>query len=570
MNAHAPDTLWQRRLTWVTLGLCAAGAALVWRAFDLQVLDKTFLQARGDARHLRVVPLPAHRGNIVDRQGDILAASTPVDSIWVSPEDIDLNDPQWAKLAQFLNLPLPQIHSHIQTYHDRSFVYLRRHIAPDLKDQVMALKLAGVFAQREYRRFYPSGEIATQVLGVTDVDDHGIEGLELAYDGLLRGTPGAERVVKDLLGKAVERVELVREANPGALLALSIDHRIQYLAYRELKAAVLQHHAQAGSAVVLDTHTGEVLAMVNLPAYNPNNRPEYRSVNARNRAVTDVLEPGSTIKPFAVITALTQHAYAPQTLIDTRPGSLQIGGRTIRDVHNYGVIDVAQIIQKSSNVGIAKIALSLPKEALWQTYNDAGLGRVTDSGFPGEASGRLPPHRGWHTIDQASLSFGYSMAVTPLQLAHAYVALANDGLAMPISFIKRNVPPDGYRVLDGAAVRAVRTMLETVVEEDGTGVRARVPGYRIAGKTGTVRKVGVNGYMENKYLSLFAGFAPASRPRLAMVVVVDEPTGAYYGGQVAAPVFGAVMAEALRMLDVPPDNTPKGPLKADLLAGIAP
>jgi cell division protein FtsI (penicillin-binding protein 3) len=549
-----------RRL--LMLGVLAAAALLlVWRAVDLQVVRKDFLQGQGDARYLRVVSEPAHRGMITDRHGEPLAISTPVDSVWANPPALIQARDAWPRLAKVLDIKRNELERLLAAKQDKEFVYLKRRVTPDMARRVMALEIPGVALEPEYKRFYPAGEVTAHVVGFTNVDDEGQEGMELMYNDRLRSVAGAKRVIKDRLGRIVENVERVAEPRPGDNVALSIDRRIQYLAYRELKAAVQKHRADAGSAVILDAHSGEVLAMVNQPAYNPNNRERLKSSHLRNRAVTDVFEPGSTIKPFTVAAALESGRFKPRTMLDTHPGSFRVGRKLIRDFRDYGVIDVSTVIRVSSNIGASKLALAISPEHLWQTFAGVGFGELTGSRFPGESEGLLTDFGAWREIERATVSYGYGLSVTTLQLARAYAALATDGRPLPVSFLRREVdelkdweamyPP----VASAKNLRAVRGMLETVVAKGGTGRRAAVSGYRIAGKTGTVKKASAGGYLEDSYLSLFAGMAPASDPRLVMVVVVNEPRGEeYYGGAVAAPVFANVMAGALRMLDVPPDN----------------
>jgi cell division protein FtsI (penicillin-binding protein 3) len=549
-----------RRL--LVLGVLAlAAVGLVGRAVDLQVARKDFLQGQGDARYLRVVAEPAHRGMITDRYGEPLAISTPVDSVWANPQELINARESWPALARVLGMRSAALERLLANYRDKEFVYLKRRVTPDVAQAVMALEIPGVTLEPEYRRYYPAGEVTAHVVGFTNVDDVGQEGMELAYDKRLRSTPGAKRVIKDRLGRVVENVERVTEPQPGADIALSIDRRLQYLAYRELKAAVQKNRADAGSAVILDVHTGEVLAMVNQPSYNPNNRDDLKSSRLRNRAVTDVFEPGSTIKPFTVAAALETGRFSPTTLVDTTPGRLRIGHKVIHDFRNYGIIDVATIIQKSSNVGASKLALSLAPKRLWQALASVGFGEHTGSAFPGESAGLLTDYGSWHDIQRATVSYGYGLSVTTLQLARAYAALANNDRPPPVSFLRRSLKQEVslegiYEPsLSAASLRAVRHMMEAVVAKGGTGTRAAVPGYRIAGKTGTVKKQKAGGYREDSYLALFAGLAPASDPQLAMVVVIDEPRGeVYYGGAVAAPVFSRVMSGALRMLDIPPDD----------------
>ncbi len=544
---------WRRRVLAGALLLFAAG--LVGRAIYLQVWQDEFLQRQGDARYLRVVEIPAHRGMITDRHGEPLAISAPVDSVWANPSALQMSAEQRRALARLLGISPSRLQRRLESG-GREFVWLRRHVSPQVAEQVRALAIEGVDLRRESRRFYPAGEVTAQVVGLTDIDDRGQEGLELAYDERLRGVPGRKRVIKDRLGRVVRQVALLQAPRPGENLRLSLDRRIQYLAYRELKAAVRRHRAKGGSLVVLDVATGEVLAMVNQPSVNPNDRRALRSDALRNRAVTDLFEPGSTVKPFVVAAALAGGDYTVDTPVDTSPGTLRVGRKTVHDVRDYGLIDVARVIQKSSNVGIAKIALSLPRERVWEVYNDVGFGVATESGFPGEPDGRLPFFSEWTPLSQATLAFGYGLAVTPLQLAQAYAVLAADGVLRRPRFLHQPGPVEGRRVIDAAVAVRVRALLEGTVSPEGTAVKAAIPAYRVAGKTGTVRKSAAGGYREDAYLAWFAGMAPASRPRLVAVVVIDEPQGRYYGGQVAAPVFSRVMAGALRLLDVPPDGLP--------------
>lgn len=544
---------------WLVLLLFAgAGAALLWRAVDLQLMHKDFLKNHGDARALRVVAIPAHRGMITDRSGEPLAISTTVNSVWATPRNLLSAGAALNDLARLLALAPDELRRLLAKRRDREFVYLKRHIDPELAARVSALGLPGVNLQREYRRYYPAGEVTAHLIGFTNIDDVGQEGIELAYDAWLRGTPGAKRVLQDRMGRVVENVENIEAPRPGQDLALSIDRRIQYLAYRELKAAVLRHQARGGSIIVLDALTGEVLALASQPSYNPNNRGGLKKADSlRNRALTDVFEPGSTLKPFTIAAALESGRYTPTQTVDTRPGYFKVRNHIIRDISNYGVIDVASVIKKSSNVGASKIALSLEPRRLWDVFQRVGLGRATGSGFPGEAAGLLHPPGDWSELELATAAFGYGMSVTALQLAQAYMVLANDGLLRPISLVRQDLPVAGQRVMSAAVVAQVRAMLEGVIEPDGTGRLAHIQGYRVAGKTGTVRKVGSAGYAADRYLSLFAGFAPASRPRLVLVVSIDEPQGgAYYGGQVAAPIFARVMEGALRLMNIPPDDLP--------------
>lgn len=557
MSTESNKLGYPSRLTFLKGVLLLGVAALMWRMVDLNLNQREFLQGQGDARYLRTVSIPAHRGMITDRNGEPLAISTPVESVWANPQELVQARDRWSELAALLELDLDEMGQQLIRRQDREFVYLRRHVNPELAEDVMALRIPGVSLQPEYRRYYPMGEVVAHVVGFTNIDDAGQEGIELMMDAQLSGVPGSKRVLKDRLGRIVENVESIREPRAGDDLSLSIDRRIQYLAYRELKAAVQRNHAVAGSAVMLDVTTGEVLAMVNQPSYNPNNRNDLSSRRLRNRAVTDLFEPGSTMKPFTIAAALESGRYRPNTLINTGPGMLRLGGFTIRDSHDYGMIDVATVIQKSSNVGASRIALSLEPERVWDVLSRFGFGYDTGSGFPGEGAGLLSAYQDWREVDRATISYGYGLSVTPLQLTNAYATLAAGGQQRPVSFIKVTDEnrPRARQVVPARIAEQIRDMLESVVAPGGTGTRAGVEGYRVAGKTGTVRKAMAGGYTEDHYVSVFAGMAPASRPRLAMVVMVDRPDdGEYYGGLVAAPVFSHVMEGALRLMDIAPDD----------------
>ncbi len=561
-SAKQPVLIHPLRHTIVLGVMMLSAGLLIWRAIDLQVTDGEFLQGQGDARHLRVVEIPAHRGMITDRNGEPLAISTPVDSVWVNPHELITNSDEWPRLARLLELDIDVLSQRLMTRQTREFVYIKRRINPDLAQQVKALGIPGVFLQREYRRYYPAGEVVAHVVGFTNVDDAGQEGLELAYDEWLQGHSGSKRVIKNRLGHVVEDVELINAPEAGKTLRLSIDRNIQYLAYRELKAAIRDHHARSGSIVVLDAKTSEVLAMVNQPSYNPNNRGTLKSSHVRNRAVTDVFEPGSTMKPFTVAAALESKKYLPGNVIRTAPGYFRVGRDTVRDTKNYGNLNLTDILVKSSNVGASKLALSLEPEKLWDVYAKSGFGALTYSGFPGEVSGLMKDHWKWSDIDQATFSFGYGMSVTSLQLARAYAVLANGGRMSTVSFLALDAPSPQEQVMDEAVARRVLKMMEAVVSEKGTGAKAGVAGYRVAGKTGTVHKSDIGGYSEERYLSIFAGMAPVSDPRLVAVVMINEPrTEAYQGGQAAAPAFSKVMSGALRQLGVVPDDVPRIDMK---------
>jgi len=554
----------KQRLVVLALMLTFVTFMLVWRAIDLQVVSRQFLQNQGDARYLREVSVPADRGMILDRNGEPLAISTPVDSVWANPQELVKARGEWVRLCVELNLDISELQQLLANHSNKEFVYLKRHVIPEIAQRVADLKIPGVFLSRENRRYYPAGEVTSHVIGFTNIDDRGQEGVELAMDEWLRGTPGSKRVIKDRLGQIVEEVEQVRLPQRGNDVVLTIDRRIQYLAYRELKAAVQKNQAKSGSVVILDAHNGEILAMVNQPSYNPNNRDALQLDRLRNRAVTDVFEPGSTAKPFTVAAALESGKYKPQSIIDTTPGLYRVGRKVIRDHRNYGAIDMATLIQKSSNVGASKLALSIEPRMLWTVFAGAGFGETTGVSFPGESTGLLSDYYSWREIERATLSYGYGMSVTALQLARAYTLFANDGSIKPVTLVRNNQNSDDpslyYRaepVLSKSTVDQVRQMMEMVVEDGGTGVNAQVPGYKIAGKTGTVKKSGEGGYIEDSYVSLFAGLAPATKPRLLMVVMINEPRGdEYYGGAVAAPVFSKVMTGALRLMDVPPDDLP--------------
>lgn len=549
------------RLVLVYVLLALGVAALLWRVVDLHVVQRDTLRREGDARAVRVVPVAAHRGIISDRHGEPLAMSAPVDSVWVQPQLFAQARERWPELARLLGLNRKRMARDVLARQDREFMYLKRRISPDLGNQVRALKVPGVSLLREYRRYYPLGEVAAHVVGFTNVDDVGQEGLELAYNDWLMGAPGSQRVLKDRLGRVIEVVDLIEAPRAGQDLALSLDRRLQYLAYRELKRTVLQHRARSGSAVVLDARSGEVLAMVNQPSYNPNNRGQLTGGRYRNRAVTDVFEPGSTIKPFTIAAALDSGRIAGSTIVDTTPGLLRVGGAMVRDIRNYGRIDVATVLKKSSNVGATKIVMNTPPASVWEVLSAVGFGRPTGSGFPGEASGLLAHHARWRKVERATLAFGYGMSVTALQLAHAYTVLSGDGQLRPVTFLRAAKAGDGEAALKPRTARQLRRILQDVVGEGGTAPLAAVPGYRVAGKTGTIKKAEADGYSDDRYIAVFVGMAPASDPRLVMAVVINEPRGeAYYGGEVAAPVFARVMEGAMRLLDVPPDNLGrKGP-----------
>jgi len=555
--AHLPQTsaqialpAWRSRLLFVAL--LAGMSGLLVRAVYLQGIHNDFLQQKGDARYGRVIEVPAHRGMITDRNGEPLAVSTPVESVWASPSDVDVSPKQAKQLARIIGLSDAEIKARL--FDDsRDFVYLKRQLPPEQAQQVAQLGIPGVSMRREYRRYYPGGEVTSHLLGFTDVDDNGREGVELSLQSRLGGKAGSQQVIKDRRGHIVEDVASLRAPKEGSDVALSIDSKIQFLAFREIKQTVEQHHAKAGSIVVLDARSGEVLALANWPTYNPNNRSKPALGLMRNRAVTDLFEPGSTMKPFTVAAVLESGKFKPTTIINTENGVFSIGGRKIHDTHPEHSLTVSQVIQKSSNVGAAKMALSLPPQTFWHSLSDSGFGSPTGSDFPGEATGKLRDFKTWRPIEQATMSYGNGISVNLLQLARAYTAFANDGELKPITLLKQEIPAIGVKVYSENTARAVRDMLELVVLPGGTAPLAQVAGYRVAGKTGTAHKL-LNGKYVNSYVASFVGMAPASNPRLIVAVMVDEPGGdAYYGGLVAAPAFSNVMSAALRVLDVPYD-----------------
>ncbi|MGH8030439.1 MAG: peptidoglycan D,D-transpeptidase FtsI family protein [Arenimonas sp.] len=574
MRARPYDPRLRLRVLGAVLGLCAC--VLVARAAQMQLFDRDFYQHQGNARFLREVPIPTSRGMILDRNGEPLAVSTPVESVWANPKELLQAPQRMPELATALGIPLDLLTQRIAQRASKEFVYLRRHINPDDAQAVVGLGIPGVYSQREFRRFYPHGEVMAHVLGYTNIDDQGQEGLELAFDSWLTGKPGMQRVIRDRRGRIVENVDLIRAAEPGKSLTLSIDRRIQYLAYRELKAALLANNASSGSLVVLDVPTGEILAMVNQPSYNPNSRAAARPGTQRNRAVTDVVEPGSVIKAFTVAAAL-ENGVDPNIVIQTSPGTMPLSGHVIRDVHDYGPVTLERLLAKSSNIGATKLALGMDNAGFHDVLRRFGFGESTGSGFPGESSGVLPPPRGWGQLEKATISYGYGLSVTPLQLAQAYAAIANEGRLMPPTFVRDSRAP-GRQAIDPRVARHVLGLLESVTEAGGSATRAAITGYQVAGKTGTSRTFTVGGY-EKKYISLFAGVVPVDHPKFATVVVIHNPRGHdYYGGLVSAPVFHNVMDGALRLMDVPPDRVeqwlaPKpapSPVDGAVVAGAAP
>ena len=546
----------------VMLGLVSLPILLAIKIAQLQIIPDheygvDFLQHQGDARAIRSQSIPAYRGLITDRNGEPLAVSTPVTSLVANPKYLlKATEEDLSRLAESLDTGLSQLKARLNRYRNKSFMYLARQLPVGEADRVLDLGIIGISGRQEFKRFYPAGEVTAQLVGFTDIDDAGQEGLELAYNSQLTGEPGSKKVIKDLKGRVIKDIAQLKPARPGDTLRLSIDLRVQYAAYRALKASVRQHRAKSGSAVVMDIVTGEVLAMVNQPSFNPNNRAALRPESVRNRAVTDMMEPGSTVKPFTLLAALESGKFAADTEVDTSPGYLKVDYKTFVDPHDYGVLDLAGILSKSSQVGTSKLALELDPDETRELFERMGFGEGMSTGFPGETSGNLPAHRKWDPVTQATFAFGYGLSASSLQLARAYSILANDGLRKEISLLALEQVPEGVRVVDADLVKTMRQMLQQATGDQGTGKRALINGYSVGGKTGTLHKVKITGgYDENRYMSVFAGFSPVSNPRLVTIVVIDEPRdGDYFGGLVAAPVFSEITGNALRLLQVTPDQ----------------
>lgn len=553
----APVAAW--RFYAVAGALAVLLLLLLWRVLLLQVLDTDrgheFLQDQGAMRTVRTAEIPAYRGLITDRRGEPLAVSTPVISIWADPAQL-ADSARLPELARALDMPLAELEERLARYAGKRFMYLQRHRVPEVAREVLDRGIPGVYGEREYQRYYPAGEVAAHLVGFTNVDDDGIAGLELAYNDWLRGVPGKKQYLKDLHGDAVRDIGVVEPARPGRELRLSIDLRLQYLQHRELQRAVAQTGADSGTIVTLDAHTGEVLAMVNHPVYNPNNRRDVDPGATRNRAMTDEYEPGSTMKPLTLVAALESGRYSTDTLVDTSPGRIRVGRKVLPDPRNYGEITVSRIIEKSSQVGVTKIALDIGREPIWNVFQRLGVGQPLGTGFPGERAGLLPNRPRWRTIEEVTLAFGYGLTVTPLQLARAYTTFANGGVLRPVSLLAlEGELPAGQRVMSPRVAGEVLTVLNRVTGDTGTARRARIPGYPVGGKTGTVHQVGAQGYLEDKYRALFAGVAPAEDPRIVTVVVLNGPKGEQYGGgAVAAPVFSRVAQGAMRLLNVSPES----------------
>jgi cell division protein FtsI (penicillin-binding protein 3) len=544
--------VWRSRVVLFTM--FAAFAALAGRALWLQGISTEFLQKQGASRYARTLELPATRGRITDRNGQMLASSLPVKAIWAIPEDVTgTSNDKLRQMAKLLEMSERDLSKKLDS--DKTFVYLKRQVEPDVADKVMKLGIPGISTKKEYKRYYPEGEVMAHIVGFTNVEDKGQEGMELAFQKNLAGTHGSRRVIKDRLGRIVEDIESVRHPHDGKDLTLSIDRKIQYIAYSHLKEAVEKHKAKAAGIVVLDAKTGEVLALSNLPTYNPNDRGRLTGAQLRNRVLTDTFEPGSTIKPFAIALALENKLVTPQTNIQTAPGRLTIGRATIGDAHPHGMLTVSQVLEKSSNVGTAKLALQMKPEQMWELFTTVGFGQAPKLDFPGAVAGRVRPHKSWKPIEQATMSYGHGISTSLIQMARSYLIFARDGDMIPTSLMKLDAPPVGQRVISEKTARSVRAMLEMAAGPEGTAPKAQVPGYRVAGKTGTAHKL-VGGQYANKYVSSFVGFAPVSDPRIIVAVMVDEPSnGMHYGGQVAAPIFSAVVANALRAMNVAPDSS---------------
>ncbi|WP_133126927.1 peptidoglycan D,D-transpeptidase FtsI family protein [Legionella nagasakiensis] len=545
----------QIRLWMVSFFFIFLLTALLWRMYNLTVENRQFLQSQGDARSLRTVKIPAYRGMITDRQGAPLAVSTPVKSLWVNPKIFNPSKQQLADLARLLQLPAKSLMPRITQTNNREFIYLKRQLTPMLAKEIELLAIPGVYFEEEFKRYYPQAESTAQLIGFTDIDDQGIEGLELAYQPWLMGINGKKRVLKDRIGRIIEELDVIKEPRPGHELRLSIDRRIQYFAYHELQDTITKFSAKSGSIVVLDTQNGEVLAIANAPSFNPNVREHYPTEWYRNKAITDVFEPGSVMKPFSIASALESGHFTADSMIDTRPSWMMVHGHAIRDIRNYGLLDVTGILQHSSNVGVSKMVLASPPEQLIGLLTRCGIGQRTESGYPGESDGTIVKVADANPFVLATLGFGYGMSMTTLQLAKSYLIFANQGRLMPVRLLHYEKPNESVQVINSTTANQVLAMMEAVVDIDGTGKRAKIPGYRVAGKTGTARIAGKHGYEAERHIASFVGIAPASQPRLIVAVVINEPSRvSYYGGAVAAPLFAKVMGTALRILDIQPDK----------------
>ena len=566
MSKKSVHTLSRWRFFVVAAGLCALLGMLVWQMLALQILDRErgreFLKDQGDMRAVRTAEIPAYRGVISDRRGQPLAVSTPVVSLYANPQELQYSD-RLPELAESLGMTVAELEGRLGNYADKRFMYLKRHWKPASARRVLDLDIRGVYSEREYKRYYPASQFASQLVGFTNMDGRGIEGIELAYDKWLRGVPGRKTYIKDRRGDKVRDIGVVDEAQPGKDLRLSIDLRLQYQQRMELKRAVGKLGAASGSVVTLDSRTGEVLAMVNYPDYNPNGDKGSNAGKRRNRAVTDAYEPGSTMKALTLVAALESGRYTPDTVIDTAPGWISVAGKVYEDPSNYKQIDLTRILQKSSQVGVTKLAMDLGHEPIREVFGRFGIGAPLGTGFPGESAGKLPSRDRWHVSEQISLAFGYGITATPLQLASVYSIFANGGIQVPVSLLAlEGEVPEGNRVISSETAAEVLEMLRAVTDGEGTATRARVPGYQVGGKTGTVHKVGPGGYQKDKYVALFAGIAPVDDPQIVTVVVINEPQGEVYGGgSAAAPVFSAITQGALRVLNIPPSSLATAPPK---------
>ena len=541
---------WRSRFV---LGMLAlAFVALGLRAFWLQAWSTEFLQKQGASRYERALEIPANRGKIVDRSGAMLASSLPAKAIWADPEDVDAPREKLNELAKLLSMDRRELDRKLAE--DKNYVYLKRQVDADVAARVAALNIRGINQRNEFKRHYPEGETVAHIVGFTNVEDVGQEGFELAQQQRLAGKPGARRVIKDNLGRFIEQIGSGREPQDGADLTLSIDTRIQFLAFNALRDAVREHRAKAGAVVVVDVQTGEVLALSNWPTYDPNNRGQLTGAQLRNRVITDTFEPGSTMKPFAIAMGLEAGKVRPSTVIETAPGKLTIGTATIGEAHPHGALTVEQVLQKSSNVGTVKIALQLPPQKMWEGFTSVGFGQAPQIGFPGTVSGRVRPYKNWKPIEQATMSYGHGISVSLIQMARAYTVFARDGDVIPLTMTRTDVEATGVPVFRPETAQAVRKMLEMAAGPQGTAPQAQISGYRVGGKTGTAYKQENGAYQTNKYISSFVGFAPVSKPRIVVAVMIDEPSaGKHYGGEVAAPIFARITGEALRAMRVAPD-----------------
>ena len=545
----------QARLITVATFFLILLAVLIWRMVDLTVLHRKFLQGQGNARSLRVVDIPSYRGMITDRHGVPLAISTPVESVWVNPKEFSPDKEQFMKLAEFLNLLPKELSRKIVNAESRGFLYLQRQLPPALAKKIAKLEIPGVNFQQEFKRYYPESDSISQLLGFTNIDDHGLEGIELAYQDWLMGIVGKKRVIKDRVGRIIEELGVVKEPRPGHDLHLSIDRRLQYFAYNELYKTVEEFNAKSGSVVVVDTQNGEILAIANYPSYNPNSRGKYDKASYRNLALTDTFEPGSVMKPFSIASALETGLFTPETIIDTNPSWMTINGKVVRDIHNYGVLDVTGVLQHSSNVGVTKMVLASPPEQLIGLLQNSGFGQKTETAYPGESDGSIVKPKEATPFVLATLGFGYGLSSTATQLAKASMIFANHGKLLPVTLIHNDKPTTVTQVIKEKTADQVLAMMEAVLGKDGTGKSARVPGYRVAGKTGTARVAGKNGYKDRRYTSSFMGIAPVSKPKFVVVVIIHEPSrNGYYAAAVAAPLFSKVMSSALRLFNVPTDD----------------